>query len=94
MIPITPLGEALKADAPEAYDSRGFVRLRRGEVALALADYDQALSLSPELATARYGRGLARLRLGRENEGRSDLAAARAAEPDVAEDFARYGLRP
>jgi hypothetical protein len=34
------------------------------------------------------------LRLGRQAEGRTDMAAAQAAEPKIAADFARYGLTP
>ena len=85
---------ALKSDAPEAYDSRAFVRLRRGEFEPALADYDAALRLRPQLASARFGRGLSELRLGRAAEGRTDMQAAQAAEPTIAADFARYGLTP
>ncbi|HEX5264738.1 MAG TPA: tetratricopeptide repeat protein, partial [Phenylobacterium sp.] len=85
---------ALKADAPEVYDARGFVRLRKGDAELALADYAAALRLRPQLATARFGQGLAELRLGREAAGRSDMATAQAAQPQVAAAFAKYGLTP
>src|SRR5207302_7381885 len=74
---------ALKADAPEVYDARGFVRLRRGELDLALADYGRALRLRPQLASARFGQGLAQLRLGHEAQGRPDMAAATATDPQT-----------
>ena len=67
---------------------------RTGELAPALADYEAALRLRPQMASARFGRGLTELRLGREAEGRTDMAAAQAAEPTIAADFARYGLTP
>jgi lipoprotein NlpI len=85
---------ALKPDAPEVYDVRGFVRLRRGEFDLALADYGTALRLQPQMVSARFGQGLVELRLGREAQGRSDMAAATAADAHIAADFARYGLTP
>jgi len=70
------------------------VRLRRGEFAPALADYEAALRLRPQMASARFGRGLTQLRLGRQAEGQADLQAAQAAEPAIAADFAKYGLTP
>ncbi|HEY2752239.1 hypothetical protein, partial [Phenylobacterium sp.] len=66
----------------------------KGDLELALADYATALRLRPQLATARFGQGLAELRLGREAAGRSDMATAEAAQPKVAAAFAKYGLAP
>jgi hypothetical protein len=46
------------------------------------------------MASARFGRGLTQLRLGRQAEGQADLEAAQAAQPEIAADFAKYGLTP
>jgi len=54
---------------------------------------EAALALRPELATALYGRGLARLHLG-QSEGQTDLAAASTIDPKIAANYARYGLSP
>ena len=62
-------------------DSRGLVRLRRGEFERAIADYDAALALNPELAWSLYGRGLAELKTGATTKGDADLAAAIALDP-------------
>jgi len=43
------------------------------------------------MATALYGRGLAKLKKG-DRSGDADLAAAKAIRPDVAGDFARLGI--
>ena len=59
----------------------------------AIADYDAALKLSPKLAGSLYGRGLARLRKGNTDDGNADIAAAKAIQSDVAEEFARYGVK-
>jgi tetratricopeptide (TPR) repeat protein len=75
-------------------DSRGLVRLRRGELDLSIADYDAALVLAPRLVASLYGRGLAKLRKGLQAEGRADLAAASAIQPNIAERFATFGLKP
>ena len=42
----------------------------------AIADYDAALKLSPKLAEALYGRGVARQRNGAAAAGNADLAVA------------------
>jgi tetratricopeptide (TPR) repeat protein len=75
-------------------DSRGLVRLRRGEFNLSITDYDAALALTPQLATSLFGRGLAKLSKGLEAEGRTDLAAASAIQPNIADRFARFGVKP
>jgi tetratricopeptide (TPR) repeat protein/predicted aspartyl protease len=75
-------------------DSRGLVRLRRGEYDLAIADYDAVLAAAPRTAWSLYGRGLARLKQGKSVEGAADLAAARAIDPAIAKTAAKYGVGP
>jgi Tetratricopeptide repeat len=59
----------------------------------AIADYDAALTSNPRDPGSLYGRGLARLRGQNDPEGgRADVAAAKALDPGVAAEFARYGL--
>lgn len=41
-----------------------------------------------------YGRGIAALRLGRDAEGNADLAAAIKLDGKIAEEYARYGVKP
>jgi Tfp pilus assembly protein PilF len=86
-------GIAVRRD-PATLDSRGFVRLRRGEFALALADYDAALAMRPAQAQSLYGRGIAKKRMGDAKGAEADLAAARNASADVDEEFALYGVTP
>ncbi|MNX51788.1 Beta-barrel assembly-enhancing protease [compost metagenome] len=71
-------------------DSRGRLRLQQGRHEAALADFDYALSRQAVMSPARYGRGLALLALGREEEGRADLELARRQNPDVLSDFRAY----
>jgi tetratricopeptide (TPR) repeat protein len=73
-------------------DSRGMVRLRRGDFKKAIDDYDDALKLDPKIATSLYGRGLARRRLGDAKGADKDLAAARAIDPQVADLFNDHGI--
>jgi hypothetical protein len=70
------------------------VRLRRGELDRAVADYNAALAQQPRNAWALYGRGLVRLRKGLATDGQADLAAARASQANIAEEFAKIGLAP
>ncbi|WP_420141341.1 aspartyl protease family protein [Sphingomonas sp.] len=77
---------------PQYLDSRGLVRLRRGDYARAVADYDAALAKRPRLAWSWYGRGLAKIRLGRAGEGEADIAAARAIQPDITQIAERHGV--
>jgi tetratricopeptide (TPR) repeat protein len=76
------------------YDTRGFLNIRQGEFEAAIADYDQALKARPKTASTLYARGVAKIRLGREAEGRADMAAASQLQSDIAEVYARRGLRP
>jgi tetratricopeptide (TPR) repeat protein len=73
-------------------DSRGFVYLKMSQFDAAVSDYDAALRINPKRAFALYGRGLARLKNG-DAAGESDLAAAKALQPDIAEEYARYGMQ-
>ncbi len=75
-------------------DSRALVRLRRGEFAQSIADYDAALSLQPRSAWALYGRGVDKLRRGMTSEGAAHIAAARALQPLIAEQAGKLGITP
>jgi tetratricopeptide (TPR) repeat protein len=84
----------LAPDDPGALDSRGFTYLKLGRFEQAIVDYDAALARNPREPGSLYGRGLARLWAQSDPDGgRADLAAAKALDPGIAEEFARYGLR-
>jgi tetratricopeptide (TPR) repeat protein len=73
-------------------DTRGFVNLKLGQLDRAMTDYSDALDINPKLAGALYGRGVARLKKG-DRRGSADMAAAKAIKADIAEEFARYGVK-
>jgi tetratricopeptide (TPR) repeat protein len=75
-------------------DSRGFVNLRRADATAAFKDFDAAVALDADFASAVYGRGIARLRLGQTAEGQADIVAAISKQPDVATRYAKYGFSP
>jgi tetratricopeptide (TPR) repeat protein len=86
--------EALRlapADA-KSLDSRGFTYLKLNRYDRAITDYDAALRLTRN-AQSLYGRGVAKLRNGDRAGGDADIAAAKRLQPDIAEEFAGYGVQ-
>ena len=73
-------------------DSRAMVRLRMGDLAGAMADYDRVLAAQPAIAWSWFGRGLAKLRSGREEDGKADIAAAIRIDPGLPEKARKIGL--
>jgi tetratricopeptide (TPR) repeat protein len=84
----------IQPDFADALDTRGFVYMKLGQTDNAIRDYDAALRADPKLAGSLYGRGVAKVRKGDRNGGNADIAAAKEIRKDIAEEFARYGLRP
>ncbi len=76
----------------EVRDTRGFIFLKLGDPALALNEYNAALTIDPNRALSLYGRGLARIKMG-DAAGKGDQEAALTINPEVANDFAIYGLK-
>ena len=76
----------------EVRDTRGFIYLKLGDPALAVNEYNAALTIDPNRALSLYGRGLARVRMG-DAAGKGDQEAALTINPEVASDFAIYGLK-
>ena len=72
-------------------DSRAFVFLKMTNFDAAVSDFDKALRIDPRVAFALYGRGVARLR-NHDPAGDADIAAAKAIQADIAEEYARYGM--
>jgi tetratricopeptide (TPR) repeat protein len=83
----------LQPDDADNIDSRGFTYLRLNDLDHAIADYDAALKLNPKRAASLYGRGLAKLKKDDAAGGNADVAAAKAIQSDIAEEFARYGVK-
>jgi tetratricopeptide (TPR) repeat protein len=73
-------------------DSRGFVQFRLGKLNDALSDYDAALAITPKQPSSLFMRGVVKDRLGQ--DGSSDIAAALALSPGVAQVYKSYGVTP
>ncbi len=74
-------------------DTRGFIYLKLGDPRLAIKEYNDALDVDPNRPLALYGRGIARLMIGETREGDADKAAAVKLDPEVAQQFAPFGLK-
>src|SRR5712664_2704043 len=83
----------LRPNFVDALDSRGLVNLKSGQTKNAIADFDAALRINPRLTSSLYGRGLAKKRNGSISEGDLDIANAKAMDPNIAKEFADYGVQ-
>lgn len=85
---------SLKANDADALDARCFVQLRLKAYALAIADCTAAVTANPMSASSHYLRGVAKVRAGDVMGGDADIDSARVRDPDVAQTFANYGVKP
>jgi tetratricopeptide (TPR) repeat protein len=87
---------ALRASPHSAafHDYRALVHLRLGHYDKSISDYDAALGAQPKNAALLYGRGVAKLRKGDSVGGQADVGAASALDSKIAEEAARYGIKP
>ena len=85
---------ALQPGAAAALNSRGLVYLRLKQYRRAIADYTASLAAGPLQASARFGRGLARLFAGEGAKGAADIAQARRRDPDIDGLFVMLDVLP
>jgi tetratricopeptide (TPR) repeat protein len=76
------------------HDSRGLVYFKLGRFQDALGDYNAALDENGNIATSRFGRGAAKLRLGDQEGGKKDIADAEARDLAAAKEMAGFGVTP
>lgn len=92
----TALRRTDKSDTgyPHVLADRGLLRLRQGDYAKAIADFDDALALMPKNAGVMYARGVAESRLQKTSQSKTDLEAALQIAPKIGEHFERFGILP
>jgi tetratricopeptide (TPR) repeat protein len=78
---------------PATYDSRGLIHLKMDQLDAAIDDYTSAPRFDPKLASALYGRGLAKLKKGDKAGSDTDIAAAKTIQARIDNDFTRFGVR-
>jgi hypothetical protein len=64
-----------------------------GQLGVAIDDYTSALRFAPKLASALYGRGLAKLKQGDTAGSDTDISMAKIIQSNIGDDFTRYGVR-
>lgn len=76
-------------------ESRALLRLRLGDFDRAITDYNASLKLQARYAWALYGRGLAEShRPKTADAAATDIAAATALAPHIADEFKKRGVTP
>ncbi|MGB5077404.1 MAG: tetratricopeptide repeat protein [Sphingorhabdus sp.] len=82
----------LSENPSDKLDSRGSVYMRMGKYREAIADFDAALKIAPDYASALYQRSIAYAKTGQVEESANSLAAAIYADKDIARTFNFYGI--
>ena len=82
----------LRPNSQSTLSTRGFVHLKSGALDAAIADYNASLATNPQNPYSLYGRGAAKLKKG-DATGADDVSAAKVVSTDIAEEFARYGVK-
>ena len=72
---------------PAAFYNRAFAYSDKGEYDDALADFGVVMHFNAKNALALYARGLTLLKKGDAAAGQADIAAAKAINPNIAEQF-------
>ena len=80
-------GKIVGRDLAAMFYNRGDAYRTQRKYELAIADFSEAMRISPPYAGARYGRGLAEAKLGQDAASKADLAGALRIDPGVAAAF-------
>jgi tetratricopeptide (TPR) repeat protein len=83
----------LENDFPAAFYNRAIAYSDKGDYDRALTDFDIVLQFNANNALALYARGMAKLKKGDTEVGTADIAAAKAINPKVAEEYEHSGRR-
>ncbi len=87
-------GLAKSPDDRATLDSKGFVLMRLRRYPEAVAAYDAAIKKDAKSATSLFVRGVLKQRLGDVKGGAADMQAASAINANIAQEFAKIGVKP
>lgn len=76
-----------------SFHVRSFVYFRLGQWREAIADADRAIQLHGNFAGSFFVRGKAKIASGDRQGGNRDIASALNIDPDIADTFAKYGVK-
>ena len=77
-----------------SHEAMALVALRRERYADARGEADKALAVFARRAPSLYLRGLAKRKTGDTRSGDADIAAAKALDAGIADEYAKYGVVP
>jgi regulator of sirC expression with transglutaminase-like and TPR domain len=77
-----------------ALDSRAFAKMQLNQLEAAVEDYDRVLAFNPNMPFSLYGRGLAKIKQGKKDDGERDIQRARFLDPVIDTEFARDTRTP
>ena len=89
--PTKPLAEGNRSISAETYFTWGNTKYDLGDYKGAIADYDTAIRLKPDLAEAYYNRGVAKQKLGQHVAAIADYDTTIRLEPDLATAYFNRG---
>ena len=89
--PTKPLAEGNRSISAETYFTWGNTKYDLGDYKGAIADYDTAIRLKPDLAEAYYNRGVAKQKLGQYVAAIADYDTTIRLEPDLATAYFNRG---
>ncbi len=89
---VRPLSNVSPTISAETYFYRGYMNYELGDYQGAISDYDAAIRLKPDYATAYVNRGLAKARLYQYFAAISDFDVAIRLNPDDATAYGNRGL--
>jgi tetratricopeptide (TPR) repeat protein len=77
----THLSDVCEGSKAQAYENRGLVKQRKGDLDGAIADFSHAIELDPRLADAYQNRGLAKSSKGDSQGAADDYERAKKLKP-------------
>jgi tetratricopeptide (TPR) repeat protein len=83
----------LDSNVPASFYNRGIAYSEKQDYDHALGDFDVVLRFNAKNALALYARGIVRLKKGDTQSGAADIAAAKAINSNVAEEYEHSGKR-
>jgi len=83
----------LDRNVPAFFYNRAIAYSEKQDYDRALADFNAVLRFNSKNSLALYGKGLAEMKNGDAQAGMADIAAAKAINPNVAEEFEHSGRR-
>jgi tetratricopeptide (TPR) repeat protein len=83
----------LDNNIPATFYNRAIAHSEKEDYDRAVGDFDVVLRFNPKNALALYGRGVARLKKGDAQSGSADIAAAKAINANVVQEFEHSGKR-